>query len=76
MRAIEEDSDLGDDMSDERKSEVLEALRDHRELKMKGVRIDNRAANHDYQNCVSRMNQEVSDCAHVNIYPTHEKFVS
>lgn len=47
-------------MSEERKKELLEELREYRETKRKGVRIDNRAANHDYQFTVSQMNEEVS----------------
>lgn len=64
LRAIEEDPTMGDDMSDERKEELLDALRKHRDLKSKGVRIDNRAASHDYQHTISQMNQEVSSWRH------------
>lgn len=58
--AVDEDPTLGDDITEERKEELLAELKEYREVNAKGARVDNRAANHDYQHTVSQMNQEVS----------------
>lgn len=71
VKAIEDDQTLGDDMSDEKKEELLSALREHRSLKTNSVRVDNRAANHDYQHTVSQMNQEVSWHVPMDTHLTH-----
>lgn len=58
--AVDKDPMLGDDITEERKEELLVELKEYREVNTKGARVDNRAVNHDYQHTVSQMNQEVS----------------
>jgi hypothetical protein len=55
---IQDDDEL-QNMTDEKKQEIISALEDHRQLKRAGVRASNRAAAQDVHLTIEKINAEV-----------------